>query len=742
MNLSFCVICIFVKFAFNFLNFPVVIGENTLSKIEILTKECNKNNYTIRDESNFENIYNKESKNVEKSPWFLNIPLLPIIVATSNSIPEGSCKKQLLLYLNNLKNGTLWATQMFDSSAKYPYGVFNGFTRHLGSFDQCDEIQTKILNNEDGKIEEIHSKYCLVDVKFKEKNERTQSLEELKIFFDPQGSAWEAIREKGDFRRYKRYILQMALCFPAKCQTEDIVAALKQPLDKFGAEYNLQVEASIIPMYCASKEAQKFSIYDIIFYLISLIILSLIIISTLIDINCDKNKEHSLLRCFSARKNVNEIFKINYEHRGLDTIHFIRVLFTVLTVSCHRQLQYMYGGNISGKYYEWIMTDPIFGIIHNIPIAIEGFFGMGGLLMSHSLLEELSISKNINIILLVVKRLVRILPTYMFITFAYATVFHRLGSGPFWESTMGFYRDSCLSYWWTNLFLINNYFGGNNKCVIQSWYLAVDFHCYLIGLMLIIVFNKMSRKVGYIFLGCTLILSIGIPFYFTYKDDLVPILKSFINPRRLEDSDDFLNYYVKTHIRMEAYITGLIVGVLIFDYKESNWRLSKTWSNILFITFVFMLSLTVTWPGTLLTNPNLKISAFQKALYASLHRPIYAFSICSIPLLLTIGDGLGFYYNILTARWLQPLSRISYGIFMVHFIVLHFEFGTTRTAFTSTWYNFFKYLAADMVYSVCLSLFTAIVIEFPIRNIFNLFMKRKRIVTKRKPSLNIEEKTK
>lgn len=51
----------------------------------------------------------------------------------------------------------------------------------------------------------------------------------------------------------------------------------------------------------------------------------------------------------------------------------------------------------------------------------------------------------------------------MFITFAYAIVFHRLGSGPFWEVSVGFNRNSCSSYWWLNLFLINNYFGGNNK---------------------------------------------------------------------------------------------------------------------------------------------------------------------------------------------------------------------------------------------------------------------------------------
>lgn len=59
--------------------------------------------------------------------------------------------------------------------------------------------------------------------------------------------------------------LQMALCFPAKCQTEEIVTILKEPLDKFGRKYNIQVKASISPIYCSSAEAKNFSHFDIIF---------------------------------------------------------------------------------------------------------------------------------------------------------------------------------------------------------------------------------------------------------------------------------------------------------------------------------------------------------------------------------------------------------------------------------------------------------------------------------------------
>lgn len=83
--------------------------------------------------------------------------------------------------------------------------------------------------------------------------------------------------------------------------------------------------------------------------------LTMVIISTVIDINFDQNENLSLLLSFSARKNFNEIFKINYEHRGFNTIHFIRVLLAGLVVLGHRHLQYVYMGTISGSYFEWVL---------------------------------------------------------------------------------------------------------------------------------------------------------------------------------------------------------------------------------------------------------------------------------------------------------------------------------------------------------------------------------------------------
>ncbi|EFN80982.1 hypothetical protein EAI_12190, partial [Harpegnathos saltator] len=52
---------------------------------------------------------------------------------------------------------------VFDSSTKYPEGVFYGHTRHLGNFDECYNLQVHIVEESDN-AHEINGKYCLVNI--------------------------------------------------------------------------------------------------------------------------------------------------------------------------------------------------------------------------------------------------------------------------------------------------------------------------------------------------------------------------------------------------------------------------------------------------------------------------------------------------------------------------------------------------------------------------------------------------
>ena len=39
----------------------------------------------------------------------------------------------------------------------------------------------------------------------------------------------------------------------------------------------------------------------------------------------------------------------------------------------------------------------------------------------------------------------------------YATIFYKIGNGPYWDTLIQENRDNCVKNWWTNLLYVNNF---------------------------------------------------------------------------------------------------------------------------------------------------------------------------------------------------------------------------------------------------------------------------------------------
>jgi hypothetical protein len=87
---------------------------------------------------------------------------------------------------------------VFDASAKYPYGIIDGLTVHLGSFDQCYRINAKLSGRRgrhgETEMEEVRGRYCLVDFKYEQRGAPVDFNGKLDLEFDPSDSVWESIR--------------------------------------------------------------------------------------------------------------------------------------------------------------------------------------------------------------------------------------------------------------------------------------------------------------------------------------------------------------------------------------------------------------------------------------------------------------------------------------------------------------------------------------------------------------------
>ncbi|XP_015121190.1 nose resistant to fluoxetine protein 6 [Diachasma alloeum] len=667
-------------------------------------------------------------------PWFLNLPLLPVLFASSPTLPEGECKRHSLRYLRELRNGTLWASRMFDSSVKYPEGIIAGHTRHYGNFDECYELNAKIPRQDAGlEPEEINGRYCLVKIHYKKINSPPSRTAPFTLNFDPNESAWEAVKEKGDFRRVRRYTLELALCVPSSCSAEDVEKALKEPLKRIGEEKQVVVHTSIKGNTCQSKvDAPKFSTSAKVYCYIILTLVALVCISTWYD-NAIKHEKDTydggfatdLLLCFSARRNMKSIMEVSYSHPGLDSIHFIRFFFMCAAMFGHRYMQYYANPMVNPEYLEHTYTVPSSILLYNGPIIVDGFFAVGGLLIAYYLLKELDTGRKINFTANILIRYIRLTPSYVAIIAFIALILPHLSTGPYWSHKIGLESEGCAANWWTNILYINNYVNTEKMCMFQSWYVAVDYHLYIIALFAVYFFWKLPRRLGYPFLVAMIVAGCVISFCVTYIYSIQPMWLGLPFMHEVREDPYFTDHYVKTHERIAAYFVGVLAGAIIYDHGRSPWRLSQSWSSTLFMLLVLVLGVTSQNLGHKYYDPNVNVSAIESALYASLHRPAFAVSIVAIVVLLTVGEGLEFYHSFFKGHWVQPVARLTYGAYLIHNINQSYDVGVIRQARTFSFHNVFWDFVPDVVLTFSLSLIVALVIEGPFRKIEKVFINKR-----------------
>ncbi|XP_046606179.1 nose resistant to fluoxetine protein 6-like [Neodiprion virginianus] len=726
--------------SFGLMNGPVFADKNKLSNASYSERQlCLSTSLGSHQTSQVENSDDSQRAVPlsRSSSWWTDFPVLPLVFANSNTIPEGPCRKQVQRYLKELANSTLWAVQMFDASTKHPDGVLHGHTKHLGNFDQCYNLRAKLPPDEFSDTEEpdeVEGRYCLVRLRYQRKGVVPKRPEIFTLDFDPNLSVWNAIDYRGDFRRVKRHSVYLSLCVPASCSSQDVAAALTDPLKELADAREIDLNVTVKPSLCQARSdvPKDFTMGLKVFLIIVVALCVLVVAGSWYDISIYSLKEPAkdnelgdFFLCFSARRNLRSIFFTESSHRGLDCINLIRFFFMACVIFGHRLMQYCGYPLVESTYLEKAYAVPFSSIIFNGPIIVDGFFGVGGLLLAYGVLRELDRSKRLNFTALILIRFLRLTPLYMLVVLFNATVMPMMGSGPYWEARVGFERDNCAKNWWTNLLYINNYVHPNKMCMFQSWYLSVDYHLHIMGLFVLWAYWQLPRRLGYPFLCGLIALGIAIPFVITYVQDQQPLFLGLPFMREARNDPYFVGHYIKSHMRIGPYMVGVLAGAIVYDHKDATWRLPKGWSRFLFILLAVGFTVISQYLATKYFDPNSELHPLETAAYAGFHRAAFALGVCSIVVLITIGDGLDFHYNFMTPRWVPPLARLTYGAYLVHNIKQSYDVGATRSprifAINSCLWEF----VPDMVYTFGISLLLSVVVEGPIRKI------EKFILTKR-----------
>jgi hypothetical protein len=140
-----------------------------------------------------------------------------------------------------------------------------------------------------------------------------------------------------------------------------------------------------------------------------------------------------------------------------------------------------------------------------------------------------------------------------------------IGTGPIYAKMMDdFFLNSCQSYWWTNLILINNFYPWDNdfSCGAHLPMIANEFWMIVVLIPLISYFynnfnNK--RKVLYLVFSLIGLISMAAVLTITIKLNVVAY-PGFLNLA-------FSNMYTKVYFRIPPFLIGAALSVFHFEYK-------------------------------------------------------------------------------------------------------------------------------------------------------------------------------
>ncbi|CAG5047425.1 unnamed protein product [Parnassius apollo] len=155
------------------------------------------------------------------------------------------------------------------------------------------------------------------------------------------------------------------------------------------------------------------------------------------------------------------------------------------------------------RYYEQTRRAGDVMLMTNSTLVVQIFFIMSSFLLAHKLLQDRSYLPPIRTFFtMMVNRIIRLSPSYFLVVWFASSWWERLGGGPQWAPLVSTEAQICRKKWWIHLLYLNNVLNPDDKCLIQTWYLAADTQLYAAALALTLLLR--NRKWATVALGTLL----------------------------------------------------------------------------------------------------------------------------------------------------------------------------------------------------------------------------------------------
>jgi len=288
------------------------------------------------------------------------------------------------------------------------------------------------------------------------------------------------------------------------------------------------------------------------------------------------------------------------------------------------------------------------------------------------------VKNTLGVFLVYIDRYMRLTPLYAIAIFWAAYVLQYLGTGPFWMSAYhgGDVGANCAEYWWQNLLYINNFPKTQvHLCFGHSWYLANDMQFLIIGTPIMVAYSH-KPIVGWISTFALMVMTLTL--------DVNRLGEPHLAATGGKE-------YMRPWIRMAPYLYGLMTSFLIRQYGDSLKRASNNliirWAayllafGLLFGAMVFQwdswqhcggffsCEVTALPPGPWAKPWSVGMTRF----FGFFYHFAWGLGLGILTVVWCTGAETktgGWVVDFLSFPLFEPLYRLTYGVYLIHPMVL------------------------------------------------------------------------
>ncbi|VDM78442.1 unnamed protein product [Strongylus vulgaris] len=366
--------------------------------------------------------------------------------------------------------------------------------------------------------------------------------------------------------------------------------------------------------------------------------------------------------------------------------------------------------------------------IINAFLSVDTYFLLSGTLVSYVFFKTkpaLRYVKNpLTWLMYYVHRYLRLTPAIMLFIWFFVVMLP-FTNGPWSVSVEGFLNSTdefvevCEKYWWRNMLYINNLYSVTKECYPITWYLAVDTQLYIVAPVFLVALF-ISPIAGLVLILVCVAASIGYVYAITFHKSYPAVLVG--NFAFVKMFDFFSDYYEKPWTRCPPYLIGIAVGYFLASGKKP--RLTRMVQTSLWIVATAVALAALYGPHRYIKGAD-DWSEAIRGTYNNFSRVGWALAVSWVIVANHLGWG-GIVAQFMENPLWQPLGRLSYCAYIVHFFVIRYIFNLDDRPlhFVSVWHTYIYRVMPVVVVSYVLGFFWSCLFELPVAKLEKILTER------------------